>query len=85
MLAVVRRIAAAVQVPVSADMEAGYGDSPEQVAETAHGVLEAGAVVALTAAGVSPGPALAFALVYHSVHLVPGTLLGVLALAVPWE
>jgi len=44
MLAVVRRIAAAVQVPVSADMEAGYGDSPEQVAETAHGVLEAGAV-----------------------------------------
>jgi len=49
------------------------------------GVLEAGAVVALTAAGVSPGPALAFALVYHSVHLVPGTLLGVLALAVPWE
>jgi len=42
-------------------------------------------VVALTAAGVSPEPALAFALVYHSVHLVPGTLLGVLALAVPWE
>ena len=49
------------------------------------GVLEAGAVVALTAAGVSPEPALAFALVYHLVHLVPGTLLGVLALAVPWE
>lgn len=49
------------------------------------GMLEAGAVVALTAAGVAPEPALAFALVYHAVHLVPGTVLGVLAIAVPWE
>jgi uncharacterized membrane protein YbhN (UPF0104 family) len=49
------------------------------------GVLEAGAVLALTTAGVHPEPALAFALVYHSVHLVPATLLGVVALAVPWE
>jgi uncharacterized membrane protein YbhN (UPF0104 family) len=49
------------------------------------GTLEAGAVVALTAAGVPPEPALAFALVYHSVHFVPGTVFGVLALAVPWE
>jgi uncharacterized membrane protein YbhN (UPF0104 family) len=49
------------------------------------GVLEAGAVVALTTAGVAPEPALAFALVYHAVHLVPGTLLGVLALAVPYD
>ena len=49
------------------------------------GILEAGAVVALTAAGVAPEPALAFALVYHALHLVPGTVLGVLAIAVPWE
>jgi hypothetical protein len=42
-------------------------------------------VLALTAAGVPSEPALAFALVYHSVHLVPGTVLGVLAIAVPWE
>jgi uncharacterized membrane protein YbhN (UPF0104 family) len=49
------------------------------------GVLEAGAVLALTAAGVAREPALAFALVYHSVHLVPATFLGVLSLAVPWE
>lgn len=40
MLEVVRRIARAVHVPVTADMEAGYGDA----AATARGVIEAGAV-----------------------------------------
>jgi len=49
------------------------------------GILEAGAVVALTAAGVAPEPALAFALVYHAVHLVPGTVLGAVALSLPWD
>lgn len=44
MLEVVRRIAEAVSVPVTADMEAGYGQTPEEVAATARGVLEAGAV-----------------------------------------
>jgi 2-methylisocitrate lyase-like PEP mutase family enzyme len=44
MLQVVRRIAAAVGVPVTADMEAGYGDRPEDAAKTARGVMEAGAV-----------------------------------------
>ncbi|MGB2887808.1 MAG: isocitrate lyase/phosphoenolpyruvate mutase family protein [Candidatus Acidiferrales bacterium] len=44
MLEVVRRIAEAVSVPVTADMEAGYGQTPEEVAATAGGVLEAGAV-----------------------------------------
>src|SRR5256885_4788088 len=44
MLAVVRRIAAAVRVPVTADLEAGYGTTPETAAETAHGVIAAGAV-----------------------------------------
>jgi len=44
MLAVVRRIAQAVAVPVTADMEAGYGTSPEAVAETARQVISAGAV-----------------------------------------
>lgn len=38
------RIANAVSVPVTADVEAGYGDSPEAVAETARAVIEAGAV-----------------------------------------
>src|ERR1700676_4683926 len=40
MLEVVRRIARAVSIPVTADMEAGYGDP----AATATGVIEAGAV-----------------------------------------
>ena len=44
MLAVVRRIAAGVKVPVTADVEAGYGDRPEDAAETARAVIEAGAV-----------------------------------------
>ena len=44
MLATVAPISAAVDVPVTADMEAGYGDGPEDAAATARGVLEAGAV-----------------------------------------
>lgn len=44
MLAVVARIAAAVQAPVTADMEAGYGASIEAVVETARAVIAAGAV-----------------------------------------
>src|SRR5881392_529132 len=44
MLAVVRRIAASVRIPVSADVEAGYGMTPEAAAETARGVIAAGAV-----------------------------------------
>ena len=44
MLDVVRRIVAGVQVPVTADMEGGYGHTPEAAAETARGVIAAGAV-----------------------------------------
>jgi len=44
MFAVVARIATAVNVPVTADVEAGYGNRPENVAETARAVIEAGAV-----------------------------------------
>jgi len=44
MLEVVRRVVDAVSIPVSADMEAGYGDTPEAVAETVRAVLAAGAV-----------------------------------------
>jgi 2-methylisocitrate lyase-like PEP mutase family enzyme len=44
MLEVVGRVARAVQVPVTADMEAGYGTSPEEMAETALALIEAGAV-----------------------------------------
>src|ERR1700737_3996650 len=44
MLAVVHRIAEAVRIPVTADVEAGYGAKPEAAAETAREVLAAGAV-----------------------------------------
>jgi 2-methylisocitrate lyase-like PEP mutase family enzyme len=44
MLAAVERIAAAVELPVTADLESGFGEWPEQVAETVAGVIEAGAV-----------------------------------------
>lgn len=44
MLARIARIARAVKVPVTADVEAGYGNRPEDAAETARAVIEAGAV-----------------------------------------
>ena len=44
MLDMIRRISAAVGVPVTADMEAGYGTTAEAAAETARGVVAAGAV-----------------------------------------
>ena len=40
----VRRIAGRVDVPVSADMEGGYGLKPDAVAETVRATLQAGAV-----------------------------------------
>lgn len=44
MLSMVGRIARAVRVPVTADLESGYGNSPEAVAETVRAAIEAGAI-----------------------------------------
>src|SRR5881398_668042 len=44
MLAVIRRIVTAVRVPVTADVEGGYGATVAAAAETARGVIAAGAV-----------------------------------------
>lgn len=44
MLEAVARIASAVSVPLTADVEAGYGSSPQDVAETVLSVIRAGAV-----------------------------------------
>ena len=44
MIEAVRRIARALEVPVSADVEAGYGPRPEDAAETARQLIAAGAV-----------------------------------------
>jgi 2-methylisocitrate lyase-like PEP mutase family enzyme len=44
MMAAIEDIAMTVKVPVTADAEAGYGDSPESAARTARGLIMAGAV-----------------------------------------
>jgi 2-methylisocitrate lyase-like PEP mutase family enzyme len=44
MLEVVARIARALRVPLTADLEAGYGDRPEDAAQTAREAIAAGAV-----------------------------------------
>ena len=44
MLAAIERVAGSVSVPVTADVEAGYGETPEAVAETVRLVVDAGAV-----------------------------------------
>jgi 2-methylisocitrate lyase-like PEP mutase family enzyme len=44
MLAEVKRIVDLVEVPVTADLEAGYGPEPEDVAETVRQAIAAGAV-----------------------------------------
>jgi 2-methylisocitrate lyase-like PEP mutase family enzyme len=44
MLRMVSRIAGAVAVPVTADMEAGYGDTADEMENTINELLEAGAV-----------------------------------------
>ncbi|PYV02529.1 MAG: hypothetical protein DMG26_11255, partial [Acidobacteria bacterium] len=40
MLAAVKRIAGKVALPVTADLEAGYGSAPEDMAETAKAMIE---------------------------------------------
>src|ERR1700733_801889 len=44
MMAAVARIGQAVKVPVSADVESGYGNDPENAARTARAVVVAGAI-----------------------------------------
>ncbi|MGH7454384.1 MAG: isocitrate lyase/PEP mutase family protein [bacterium] len=44
MLEVIRRIAASVEVPLTADIERGYAENPEEIAENIRQVLLAGAV-----------------------------------------
>lgn len=58
MLAVYGAIAAAVDVPVSADLEHGYGDTPAEVADTIRAAIELGLVggsVEDQAPGDAPG------------------------------
>ncbi|GAA2261219.1 isocitrate lyase/phosphoenolpyruvate mutase family protein [Streptomyces amakusaensis] len=43
-LALIARVAASVSLPVTADIESGFGATPEELADTVRGVLAAGAV-----------------------------------------
>ncbi len=58
----VSRIAALVDLPVTADMEAGYGAAPEDVAETVRHVIAAGGIGANIEDGVPDGSAPLFEL-----------------------
>jgi 2-methylisocitrate lyase-like PEP mutase family enzyme len=51
----VSRLAAAVQVPVSIDLEAGYGDTPEAAGQAATEIIQAGAVGINLEDGLSRG------------------------------
>lgn len=55
MVGQVARIAAAVDVPVTADIEGGYGPSPDDVAATVTAIVEAGAVGINLEDSVAPG------------------------------
>jgi 2-methylisocitrate lyase-like PEP mutase family enzyme len=57
MLAWIERIAGAVDVPVTADLEAGYGASAADVADTVAGAIAAGAVGCNLEDGTPDGPA----------------------------
>src|SRR5262249_40578768 len=51
----VSRITAAVSVPVSIDLEAGYGDTPDAAAQSAARILQAGAIGINIEDGLSAG------------------------------
>jgi 2-methylisocitrate lyase-like PEP mutase family enzyme len=72
MLARIARIARAVSVPVTADVEAGYGSRPEDAGRTASLVMEAGAVgMNLEDATIdSPVPLVDLALQLEKIHAV---------------
>ena len=54
-IGLVSRMTAAVSVPVSIDLEAGYGDTPDDAAQSASKVLEAGAIGINIEDGLSGG------------------------------
>ncbi|MET9518869.1 isocitrate lyase/phosphoenolpyruvate mutase family protein [Streptomyces sp. NPDC002994] len=57
-LELVARVVSAVRVPVTADIEGGYADSPDGVAKTVEGVLAAGAVGVNIEDALHSGPGL---------------------------
>jgi 2-methylisocitrate lyase-like PEP mutase family enzyme len=76
MLAVVTRIVRGVKVPVTADVEAGYGNRPEDAADTARGVIEVGAIgMNLEDAADQPGQLVDLSLQLEKIRAVRETAL----------
>ena len=68
MLAAVSRITRRVDVPVTADMEAGYGRAPDAVADTVRRVIDAGAVGMNLEDRIDEEPLLEFSLAVERVR-----------------
>jgi uncharacterized membrane protein YbhN (UPF0104 family) len=68
--------AAWFEVLIAVNVAIAIPATPAQI-----GILEAGAVLVLMALGTSRDAALAFALVYHAVHVIPVTAAGALIVA----
>jgi 2-methylisocitrate lyase-like PEP mutase family enzyme len=68
MLAAVARITRRTDVPITADMEAGYGPTPDAVAETARRVVDAGAVGMNLEDRIDHGPLIEFSLAVERVR-----------------
>jgi len=68
MLSAVARIIRRVSVPITADMEAGYGRTPDACAETARRVIDAGAVGMNLEDRIEHGPLLDFGLAVERVR-----------------
>jgi 2-methylisocitrate lyase-like PEP mutase family enzyme len=73
MLAAVGRIVRRVDVPVTADMEAGFGRGPDAIAETVQGVIELGAVGMNLEDRIGEEPLLDFALAVERVRAARAT------------
>ena len=67
MLAAVGRITRRVSAPITADMEAGYGRTPDACAETARRVIDAGAVGMNLEDRIDHGPLIDFSLAVERV------------------
>jgi 2-methylisocitrate lyase-like PEP mutase family enzyme len=65
----VSRITAAVSVPVSIDLEAGYGDTPDAAAECAAKILKAGAIGINIEDGLSGGKRQLVSLEQHAAKI----------------
>jgi uncharacterized protein (TIRG00374 family) len=73
-------LSACFLVFVGVNLAIAVPSTPAQV-----GVFEAGAILVLGTLGIAQPQALSFALLYHTVHILPTTLMGVVGLLGQWR